>query len=114
VTLLNVLDVDGLSQTLTVTDSGSRLLLVAHAGQTRGVTHTLGKLHVYVALSQRTQGPMVFGTSRLQSIVRVGDHVRVRDGEEVFVLQFQSRCGSAARYAIGVEELWQGPPSTKR
>jgi hypothetical protein len=57
---------------------------------------------------------MVFGTSRLQTIVREGDHVRVRDDGETFVLHFAARLGNEATYAIGREDLWRGPPSTMR
>ena len=57
---------------------------------------------------------MAFGTSRVQSLVREGDHIRVRDGDEGYVMQFESRRGRDATYAIGADELWRGPPSTKR
>ena len=57
---------------------------------------------------------MVFGTSRLQSLVREGDHIRVRDGDDAYVMQFESRRGREATYAIGAEELWRGPPLTMR
>ncbi|HEY2510947.1 MAG TPA: hypothetical protein VGI39_08830, partial [Polyangiaceae bacterium] len=114
VTLLNVADIDGLTQTLTITGADRHPLLIAHSGQVRGITHRLAALDVYVALSQRDGGPMVFGTARLRSIVRVGDHVRVRDGDETYVLQFESRSGSSATYALGLEDLWNGPPSTLR
>ena len=57
---------------------------------------------------------MVFGTARLQSLLREGDHIRVRDGDDAYVMHFESRRGTSATYAIGAEELWRGPPSTKR
>ncbi len=114
-TLVHVATIDGgLTQTLTMAAASGELLLLAHVGDVRGQTHTLAKLVVYVALSQRPRGPMVFGTARLQTIVRQGDHVRVRDGDETFVLQFDARRGNAATYAIGREDLWKGPPSTMR
>lgn len=114
-TLLHVAALDtGLSQTLTVTGAEGELLIVAHTGDVRSIAHTLGKLRVYVALSQRPGGPMVFGTSRVQAIVREKDHVRVRDDDQAYVLQFESRSGNGATYAIGREELWCGPPSTMR
>ncbi len=115
VTLLHVVAVDsGLAQTLTVTGVDGELLLVAHAGEVRSIAHRLGDLQVYVALSQRPGGPMVFGTARVQAIVREKDHLRVRDDDETYVLQFESRAGNSATYAIGREELWRGPPSTRR
>jgi len=77
----------------------------------KGNAHQLGKLAVYVALSQRPGGPMVFGTARLQSLVRVGDSVRVRDGEDIYVLHFHARPATAATangaaYVIASEDLW--------
>ena len=115
VALLHVSSVDaGLTQTLTISDGDANPLLIAHAGEARGLSHWLGSTLVYVALSQRPAGPMVFGTSRVQSIVRAGDHIRVRDGDETYVMQFERRSGREATYAIGLEDLWRGPPSTKR
>ncbi len=113
--LLHVSSLDaGLAQTLTIAGAGGDPLLIAHAGEARGIAHALGKLNVYVALSQRQGGPMVFGTARLQSIVRAGDHIRVSRERDTYVMQFESRSGRDATYAIGAEELWRGPPSTKR
>jgi len=116
VTLLQAAAADGhgVTQTLTVTGYDDGLLIVAHSGDMRGNAHRLGRLHVYAALSQRAGGPMVFGTSRLQSLVRLGAHVRVRDEDETYVMHFEARRGKAATYAIGAEELWRGPPSTPR
>lgn len=115
VALLHVSSVDaGLTQTLTISDGDAKPLLIAHAGEARGLSHWLGNTLVYVALSQRPGGPMVFGTSRMQSIVRTGDHIRVRDGDETYVMEFEWRRGREATYAIGLEDLWKGPPSTKR
>ena len=97
----------GVTQTLTITGEGGRLLLVAHSGHVRGNTHMLGKVSVYVALSQRPGGPMVFGTARLQSLVRVGDSVRVRDGEHLYVLSFHARAANGnASYVITSGALW--------
>lgn len=114
-TLLHVAALDaGLTQTLTIAASDEAPLVIAHAGLVRGVAHTLGKTTVYVALSQRPGGPMVFGTARVQSLVRLGDHVRVRDGETTYVMSFQSRGTHDATYVIADESLWRGPPSTRR
>ncbi len=117
-TLLHVAAIDsGLTQTLNVTGADGEMLIIAHSGEVRSIAHTLGKLQVYVALSQRPGGPMVFGTARVQAIVRAKDHVRVRDEDETYVMHFESResrSGNAATYAIGREEFWRGPPSTKR
>ncbi len=104
----------GVAQTLTIATESGKPLLIAHAGPVRGLAHTLGATTVYVALSQRPGGPMVFGTSRVQSLVRQGDHLRVRDGDDVYVLHFESRGASEASYAIAEESLWRGPPSTWR
>jgi hypothetical protein len=104
----------GLTQTLTVAGYDGSPLVIAHSGEVRGLSHALGDILVYVALSQRPGGPMAFGTSRLQSLVRVGDHIRVRDGDDAYVMQFDSRREREAAYSIGAEELWRGPPSTKR
>jgi hypothetical protein len=95
------------TQTLTISGDDGRLYLVAHAGHVKGNMHTLGSLSVYVALSQRPGGPMVFGTSRLQSLVRVGDTVKVQDGNDSYVLHFQSRpTNGSASYVIANKELW--------
>ena len=115
VTLLHVATVEsGLTQTLTIAGCDGRVLVLGHSGEARAISHALGELQVYVALSQRPGGPMVFGTSRLQSLVREGDHIRVRDGDDAYVMQFESRRGREATYAIGAEELWRGPPLTMR
>jgi hypothetical protein len=116
VTLVHVATIDGaVTQTLTIAGTDAKPLLIAHAGAVRGNAHTLGKLAVFVALSQRPGGPMVFGTSRVQSLVRAGDHVRVRDEDDnVYVMHFASRGHSDARYTIADESLWRGPPSTRR
>src|SRR5262249_21307952 len=103
-----------LTQTLTITADDGRPLVIAHVGGVRGIAPTLGQLQVYVALSQRPGGPMVFGTRRVQSLVRAGDHLRVRDGDDVYVMQFQARDGGRAAYAIVDESVWRGPPSTRR
>jgi hypothetical protein len=115
VALLHVSSADaGLTQTLTISDNDANPLLIAHAGEARGLSHWLGSTLVYVALSQRHGGPMVFGTSRVQSIVRAGDHIRVRDDDETYVMEFESRRGTEANYAIGIEDMWNGTPSTLR
>ncbi len=114
-TLVHVASVDaGLAQTLTIATDAGQPLVIAHAGPVRGLAHTLGATTVYVALSQRPGGPMVFGTSRVQSLVRQGDHVRVRDGDDVYVMHFTSRGVSDAAYVLVEESLWKGPPSTRR
>jgi hypothetical protein len=96
----------GVTQTLTIAGTDGRLYVIAHAGHVRGNAHTLGKVSVYVALSQRPGGPMVFGTARLQSLVRVGESVRVRDGEDLYVMSFQSRpANGTAAYVITSGEL---------
>jgi hypothetical protein len=115
VTLMHVHAIDsGTTQTLTIAGHDGRPLVIAHSGEVRGIAHRLGGLQVYVALSQRPGGPMVFGTRRVQSLVRAGDHVRVRDEADVYVMHFQAREGAKATYAIAEESVWRGPPSTRR
>jgi hypothetical protein len=115
ITVLHVSSLDaGLTQTLTIAGYDGNALLIAHSGEVSGLSHVLGDLHVYVALSQRPGGPMAFGTSRLQSLVRKGDHIRVRDDDDMYVMEFESRRGREATYAIGIEDMWRGPPSTTR
>jgi hypothetical protein len=115
VTLAHAATLDaGLTQTLSITGQDGRLLVLGYSGEARAMSHSLGRLDVYVAFSQRPGGPMVFGTSRLQSIVREGDHIRVRCGAEAYVMHFDSRRGRDATYAITTEELWSGAPSTMR
>jgi hypothetical protein len=108
VTLVHVVAEGGaVTQTLTVTGEDRRVYLVAHVGAVNGIMHTLGALSVYVALSQRPGGPMVFGTARLQSLVRVGDDVRVKDGDQEYVLHFHSRGAAGASYVIASKDLWR-------
>ena len=96
----------GITQTLTIAGTDGRIYVIAHSGHVRGNAHTLGKVSVYVALSQRPGGPMVFGTARLQSLVRVGDSVRVRDGEDLYVMCFHARLANGtASYVITRGEL---------
>ncbi len=117
-TLVHVSTIDdgasALSQTLTIAAHDGTPLLIAHVGLVRGIAHTLGKQTVFVALSQRPGGPMVFGTARVQSLVRAGDHVRVRVEDDVYVMHFESRGASTASYVIVDESIWRGPPSTRR
>ncbi len=115
VALLHVAAADGaLTQTLTISGYEGSALVIGHAGEVRGVSHTLGSLHVYAALSQRPGGPMAFGTARVQALVREGNHIRVRDDDEMYVMHFEARRGKEASYAIGLEDFWQGPRSTMR
>jgi hypothetical protein len=111
VTIVNTAAPDGgVTQSLTITGTGgdARLYLVAHAGHVKGNAHMLGKLPVYVALSQRPGGPLVFGTARLQSLVRVGDSVKARDGDDTYVLRYQSRPTSGnVAYVIANLEVWR-------
>lgn len=104
----------GTSQTLTVSGYDGMALLIAHTGEVRGVSHVLATVHIYAALSQRPGGPMAFGTAKVQALVREGNHIRVRDDDEMYVMQFESRRGREATYAIGLEDFWRGAPSTMR
>jgi hypothetical protein len=108
-TLVHVVAGDGsIAQTVTICSADGKLQIIAHAGVVKGTAHTLGSLPVYVALSQRPGGPLVFGTARLQSLVRVGDHVRVRDVDDEYVMCFTSRTMACATYVIANSKLWIG------
>jgi hypothetical protein len=105
------------AQTLVIAGRGGRsdavTRLVARFGPA-GEEHSLGgTLRVRAALSQRPGGPMTFGTDRLQYVVHVGRHVRIRDGrdergEYVVHLEARTDFGYVA-YAIVDGALWVRP-----
>jgi hypothetical protein len=94
------------AQTLVVADELGRTRLVARYGAT-GQAHTIGTTRVRTALSQRSRGPMVFGTERLQYVVHVGQHVRMRDGVDEFVVSFVARTAfDYVAYVVVERALW--------
>lgn len=96
------------AQTLSVTDPAGRPLVVARFGPA-GQVHTIGGSRVRAALSQRPDGPMAFGTERLQYVVKVGQHVRVCDGRGDLVVHFVARTAyDYVAYVIVDRTLWRG------
>lgn len=94
------------TQTLIAADARGRTRLIAHYGHA-GQTHTIGKTRVRTALSQRPRGPMAFGTDKLQYIVHVGEHVRVRDDASEFVMCLAARTAfDYVAYAVVEQALW--------
>jgi hypothetical protein len=95
-------------QLLTIADRKGTILLLARFGIVQGEAHVIGETRLVAALSQRPGGPMVFGTRELQCLVRLGEHVTVREGGRDLVMYFLARtaAGSAA-YAIVDRSLWR-------
>jgi len=94
------------AQVLTIADAAGRPLLLARFGRA-GQVHAIGKSRVRTAVSQRPGGPMAFGTDKLQYVVHVGDHVRVREPVGEFVLHFVARTAyDYVAYVIVDETLW--------
>jgi hypothetical protein len=95
------------AQMLTLAGEGGRPLLLARFGPA-GQVHALGRSRVRTALSQRPGGPLVFGTDKLQYVVHVGEHVRVRDPVGEFVVGFVARTSNDdAAYVIADKALWR-------
>jgi hypothetical protein len=86
---------------------GAVTRLVARFGPA-GQEHALGAtLRVHAALSQRSGGPMTFGTDRLQYIVHVGQHVRVSDERGEYVVHLEARTAiNYVAYLIADRSLW--------
>jgi hypothetical protein len=94
------------AQTLTITDEPGRTLLLARFGEA-GQAHVLGRSRVRTALSQRPDGPIAFGTDRLQYVVQIGEHVRIREPGGEFVLSFLARTAyDYVAYVIVDRALW--------
>ncbi|HEY3822101.1 MAG TPA: hypothetical protein VGL81_33280 [Polyangiaceae bacterium] len=94
------------AQTLTIADEARRPLLVARFGPA-GQTHAIGKSRLRTTLSQRPDGPMAFGTEKLQYMVQIGDHVRVHEPVGEFVVHFVARTASGqVAYVIAHQALW--------
>lgn len=95
------------AQTLTIADETGRPLLLARFGSA-GQVHALGRSRVHAALSQRPGGPLVFGTERLQYVVHVGEHVRVREPVGEYVVCFVARTAhDDVAYVIADTTLWR-------
>jgi hypothetical protein len=94
------------AQTLTISDEAGHPLLLARFGPA-GQTHAIGKSRVRTTLSQRPEGPMAFGTEKLQYMVQVGEHVRVHEPVGEFIVHFVARtaCDYVA-YVIAHKSLW--------
>jgi hypothetical protein len=101
------------AQTLVVSDASatgsdarSRTRLVARFGPA-GPVHCIGRWRVRAALSQRPDGPMAFGTHRLQYVLHVGETVRVREGAETLVVAFLARTSfDYVAYVVAERRLW--------
>jgi len=94
------------AQTLFLGDRARRPLLVARFGPA-GQAHAIGRSRVRAALSQRPDGPMAFGTDRLQYVVQVGQHVHVHDGWGDLVVHFVARTAfDYVAYLIVERSLW--------
>jgi hypothetical protein len=97
-----------MGQLLTIADEDGRARVVACYGEAQGSTHVLGDMEVRVAASQRSNGPIVFGTSQLQCIVHVGDHVEVRDAHGAWIMHVVARSAAGyAAYVIVERALWR-------
>jgi hypothetical protein len=101
------------AQTLVVgvREGGSNVVtkLVARFGPA-GVEHVIGpSLRVRTALSQRSGGPMTFGTERLQYVVHVGRHAQLADAHGEYVVHVDSRTAfDYVAYAVVDRSLWIG------
>ncbi len=94
------------AQTLSLTDPAGRPLLAARFGPA-GHSLTIGGSRVRAALSQRPDGPMAFGTDRLQYVVQVGQHMHVHDGCGDLVVHFVARTAfDYVAYLIVERSLW--------
>jgi len=94
------------AQTLSVADVAGRPRFIGRFGPA-GRMHALGVSRVHTALSQRPDGPMAFGTDKLQHLVHVGEHVRVRELAHEYVVYFVARTAfDYAAYVIADRALW--------
>jgi len=95
------------AQTLCMTDPAGRLHLVARfgpAGQTHGIG---GATQLRAVLSQRSRGPMTFGTDKVQYVVHVGQHVRVVGPDGDLVVHVAARTAiDYVAYVIAAPSLW--------
>jgi len=94
------------AQTLSITDIEGRPRFIGRFGPAERM-HALGVSRVHTALSQRPNGPMAFGTDKLQYVVQVGEHVRVRELAHEYVVYFVARTAfDYAAYVIADTALW--------
>jgi hypothetical protein len=94
------------AQTLTLADRAGQPRLLARFGPA-GRVCWMGRSRVQAALSQRPHGPMTVGTERLQYVVQVGEHVRMREPAGDFVVQFVARTAFDYVAYVAVEQaLW--------
>jgi hypothetical protein len=94
-------------QLLSLTDGDGRVRMIACYGPAQA-EHVLGDMHVRVALSQRSGGPVVFGTSQLQCIVHVGEHVEVSDASGAWVMHVVARTARGhVAYVIADRAFWR-------
>jgi len=94
------------AQTLSISDAQGRVRLIARYGPA-GQTHLIGRARVRTAVSQRPDGPIAFGTEKLQYVVHVGGRVRVREGEGEYVVHFVARTAyDYVAYVIADRALW--------
>ncbi len=97
-----------MGQLLTISDVDGSVRMIACYGAVQGSMHALGDMNVRVALSQRAGGPIVFGTSQLQSVVHVGEHVEVSDASGAWIMHVVARTASGyAAYVIVERGLWR-------
>ena len=98
------------AQTICITDEAGRPWLIGRFGPA-GRMHALGVSRVHTALSQRHNGPMAFGTEKLQYVVNVGEHVRVRELATEYVVHFVARTAfDYVAYVIADASLWATRP----
>jgi hypothetical protein len=97
-----------MGQLLTMSDGDGRTRMIACYGAAHAGDHVLGDMHVRVALSQRSGGPVVFGTSQLQCVVHVGEHVEVSDSSGSWIMHVVARTAAGyAAYVIVDRALWR-------
>ena len=98
-----------MGQLLTISNGDDgRVRMIACYGTVQGSEHALGDMNVRIALSLRAGGPMVFGTSQLQSVVHVGEHVEVSDASGAWIMHVVARTASGyAAYVIVERGLWR-------
>lgn len=95
------------AQTLTIADRHGTPRLLARFGPS-GRVCWMGRARVQAALSQRPDGPMTVGTDRIQYVVQVGEHVRMREPAGDFVVHFVARTAfDYVTYVVAEQALWR-------
>jgi hypothetical protein len=96
-----------IAQTLVISDERAVPRLIARFGPA-GSAHTVGRWRVRATLSRRPNGPLAFGTDRLQYVMHVGDTVLVHDGSEEFFVSFVDRSPlDYVSYVIAERSVWR-------